>query len=173
MELHIKDYLIFTLVQKNRFALLKNLFNILNKITGEEKMYKRPIYQKIMQRMEEPRAFMQVLAGPRQVGKSTLADQVKESLSFPSHYASADGNSLPDSAWIEEQWELGRLCAKKVKNNQSALLILDEIQKIPNWSDIVNTDRDNCTSSQQTFGMCNNNTSFSPSQRRTFTNLIA
>ncbi len=100
-------------------------------------MYKRPIYQKIMQRMEEPRAFMQVLAGPRQVGKSTLAHQVKESLPFPSHYASADGNSLPDFAWIAEQWELGRLYTKEVNNHQSALLILDEIQKIPNWSDVV------------------------------------
>ncbi len=80
---------------------------------------------------------MQVLAGPRQVGKSTLAYQVKESLSSPSHYVSADGNSLPDSTWIVEQWELGRLRAKEAKNNQGALLILDEIQKIPNWADIV------------------------------------
>ena len=99
-------------------------------------MYKRPLYQKIMQRMEEPRAFMQVLAGPRQVGKSTLAHQVKGALPLLSHYASADGISLGDPAWIAEQWELGRLLAKEA-GSQGALLILDEIQKIPYWSDAV------------------------------------
>ncbi len=100
-------------------------------------MYKRPFYQKVMQRLEEPRAFMQVLAGPRQVGKSTLAHQVKDSLSFPSYYASTDGSSSYGSAWIAEQWEVGRLLAQRTDNHQGALLILDEIQKISNWSDFV------------------------------------
>jgi predicted AAA+ superfamily ATPase len=36
-------------------------------------MYKRPLYQKIMEMVTAPRNFIQALAGPRQVGKSTLA----------------------------------------------------------------------------------------------------
>lgn len=111
-------------------------------------MYKRPFYQKIMKRVEEPRAFMQVLAGARQVGKSTLALQVKDSLSFPSHYASADGSFLHDTAWIVEQWEVARLLAQKMDNHQGALLILDEIQKIPHWSDAVKKLWDEDTSNQ-------------------------
>jgi len=100
-------------------------------------MYKRSFYQKIMERMEGPRTFMQVLAGPRQVGKSTLAHQVRKSLPCPSHYASTDGSSLHDSAWIEEQWNVGRLYAQKAIPALGALLILDEIQKIPHWSNTV------------------------------------
>lgn len=100
-------------------------------------MYKRPLYQKVMGRIEGPRGFMQVLAGPRQVGKSMLAHQIRQSLSFPSHYASADNSSLHDSTWIEQQWEIGRQCAENAHNAQGALLILDEIQKISCWSDMV------------------------------------
>ena len=35
-------------------------------------MYKRPIFQKIIKRLQEKRRFIQVLAGPRQTGKTTL-----------------------------------------------------------------------------------------------------
>lgn len=108
-------------------------------------MYKRPLYQKVMERIEGPRSFMQVLAGPRQVGKSTLAHQIRESLSFPSHYASADGSSLHDTTWIEQQWEVGRQKAQNVPDARGALLILDEIQKISNWSDAVKKLWDNNT----------------------------
>ncbi|MBM3610541.1 MAG: ATP-binding protein [Alphaproteobacteria bacterium] len=98
-------------------------------------MYIRPVYQKIMGRLLEPRQFIQVLAGPRQVGKTTLASQVARSTSLETHYASADEPVLKDSSWIEQQWEIGRLRAKKAP--QGALLILDEIQKIPHWSEII------------------------------------
>ena len=100
-------------------------------------MFKRPFYHKVMKRIEGPRSFMQVLAGPRQVGKSTLAHQVKQSLSFPSYYATADGRSLHDAAWIEQQWKVGRQLVLQSNNTLGALLILDEIQKIPHWSDTV------------------------------------
>lgn len=99
--------------------------------------YKRPLYDKVRERLIAPRAFMQVLAGPRQVGKTTLAQQVKELLPLPSHYASADSSCLRDSAWIEQQWETGRQLAKQTSHEFGALLILDEIQKIPFWPDMV------------------------------------
>ncbi len=100
-------------------------------------MYKRPVYKKIIARLEEPRAFIQILSGPRQVGKTTLAHQVRELLPLPSHYASADAPTLRPLSWIEEQWEIGRLHAKQATTPLGALLILDEIQKIPKWSEIV------------------------------------
>ncbi|MBA3813695.1 MAG: ATP-binding protein [Alphaproteobacteria bacterium] len=100
-------------------------------------MYTRPLYQTILERLAAPRVFMQVLAGPRQVGKTTLAHQIRKILTVPSHYASSDGFSLRNEAWIEEQWELGRRLAKESTDGFGALLVLDEIQKIPLWSDVV------------------------------------
>lgn len=99
-------------------------------------MYIRPLYNKIIERLTTPRTFMQVLAGPRQVGKTTLAHQIKDLLPYPSHYASSDGSSLRDYPWIEQQWEIGRQLAKS-NNTLGALVVLDEIQKIPFWPDIV------------------------------------
>ena len=96
-------------------------------------MYKRPLYQTLLSRLKEPRRFLQVLAGPRQVGKTTLAHQAMEGVRTRSHYASADEPTLQDRAWIEQQWDLGRLKAK----DGEALLVLDEVQKIPGWSEVV------------------------------------
>ena len=98
-------------------------------------MYQRPIFQTIVARLAEPRHFIQVLAGPRQVGKTTLAQQAADSLGFPYQYASADEPTLRQSGWIEQQWDLARLKAKQ--ENKETLLILDEVQKIPDWSTIV------------------------------------
>lgn len=100
-------------------------------------MYKRPLYQKVMERVTDPRNFIQVLAGPRQVGKTTLAHQIRNTISCSSHYAAADGYSLRDTSWIEQQWDIGRQIAKSSQDPLGALLILDEIQKIPHWSEVV------------------------------------
>ena len=96
-------------------------------------MYKRPLYQTLQSRLKEPRRFLQVLAGPRQVGKTTLARQAMEGSRSRSHYASADEPTLQNRAWIEQQWDLGRLKAK----NGEALLVLDEVQKVTGWSEVV------------------------------------
>jgi len=100
-------------------------------------VYNRPVFQKLIKRAEEKRNFLQVLAGPRQVGKTTLALQVRESVSLPTHYASADYPTLRDMAWIEQQWEIGRIRTKQSNDPGGALLFLDEIQKIPGWADVV------------------------------------
>lgn len=121
----------------------KIFFNLLDKMIQLNKkikakyMYKRLLYEKVLERVEGPRKFMQVLVGPRQVGKTTLAHQIRETIEFPSSYASSDGYSLRDGAWLEQQWEKGRQLAKKSPEPSGALLILDEIQKIPHWSDTV------------------------------------
>ena len=96
-------------------------------------MFKRHAFQILLSRIREPRKFIQVLAGPRQVGKTTLARQVIDAGGIPSHYASADAPTLRDRIWIEQQWDLGRLRA----GEGDALLVLDEIQKIGEWSEVV------------------------------------
>ena len=59
-------------------------------------MFKRPMYRVVLDRIAEPRRFIQVMAGPRQTGKTTLAQQVMSDLTIPSHYASADEPTLKD-----------------------------------------------------------------------------
>lgn len=63
--------------------------------------------------------------------------QFKEALPYPSHYASADEPVSHGFSWIEQQWEIGRLRARESKGNEGALLILDEVQKISQWSSVV------------------------------------
>lgn len=97
-------------------------------------MKKRPIFKQLLERLQEPRKFIQVLLGPRQVGKTILALQVVEEMKKPCHYISADFSTLQDLTWLQQQWEVAR---QKVKHHQHCLLIIDEIQKIPHWSEIV------------------------------------
>ena len=96
-------------------------------------MFKRPVYNVIFERVSEPRRFMQVLSGPRQTGKTTLARQLIDCIKMPSRYASADELTLKSTFWIEQQWEAARTKARTGK----ALLVLDEVQKIPGWSETV------------------------------------
>lgn len=96
-------------------------------------MKKRPIFKTLIERLEEPRRLIQVLLGPRQVGKTTLALQAIESLKRPSHYVSADLATLQTESWLEQQWEIAR---SQVGEN-GAVFIIDEVQKIPHWSDLI------------------------------------
>jgi hypothetical protein len=93
------------------------------------------MYDKLLKRLREPRRFLQVLAGARQTGKTTLVQQVLEDIPGQGHYATADEPTLKDRSWIEQQWEAGRLLAGK--KGKPAILVLDEIQKIPGWSETV------------------------------------
>ncbi len=98
--------------------------------------FRRPFFQVLAGRLAEPRRFIQVLAGPRQAGKTTLARQVLEATDLPSSYASADDPTLRDRVWIEAQWERGRLQAREA-GERGAVLVLDEVQKVPAWSATV------------------------------------
>jgi predicted AAA+ superfamily ATPase len=100
-------------------------------------MYKRPIYKVLMKRLAESRRFIQVLSGPRQTGKTTLAQQAIAGKKIPNHYATADEPALKDRNWIEQQWEVARLKSKSGSRKKKTLLVLDEIQKIPGWSETV------------------------------------
>lgn len=95
--------------------------------------YQRPQGAVLAARLNEPRRFMQVLAGPRQVGKSTLVQQVAEVLDRPVRHASADEPMLRGAEWIAQQWE----AARRSTSPAGSVLVLDEIQKVPGWSEAV------------------------------------
>jgi predicted AAA+ superfamily ATPase len=105
-------------------------------VAARQKVYRRPIYDRILERAHEPRRFIQVLAGPRQVGKTTLARQVMDAIGMPGHLASADAPDPEDIGWIYTQWAIGRQQAR-MGGRAGALLVLDEVQKVRDWSDVV------------------------------------
>jgi predicted AAA+ superfamily ATPase len=100
----------------------------------EKTPFQRPQVATLTARLLEPRRFMQVVAGPRQVGKSTLVQQATETLDMPVRYVSADEPTLRGTDWIGQQWEAARL---SIAGDDGAVLVLDEIQKIPTWSETV------------------------------------
>jgi hypothetical protein len=100
-------------------------------------MYKRLSFATLVRRLSEPRRFIQVLAGPRQTGKTTLARQVMAAMDMPSLYATADEPALQERVWIEQQWETARRRSLGAGRKRKALLVLDEIHKIPGWSETV------------------------------------
>jgi len=93
----------------------------------------RPQLATLSPRLRAPRRFLQILAGPRQVGKTTLARQAIADFPGPGHYASADLPAAPETAWIERQWQI----ARAMTGADSSLLVLDEVQKVPRWSEAV------------------------------------
>jgi hypothetical protein len=99
-------------------------------------MYIRPQSKDLARRLKEPRRFIQVMTGARQVGKTTLVRQVLDHSKLRSHYASADEPTLQGSEWIGQQWEAARLEAKDA-GRRGSLLVLDEIQNVPHWSETV------------------------------------
>lgn len=97
-------------------------------------MHKRVIFSQLIKRLREPRKFIQTLLGPRQVGKTTLALQALKTLRKPFHYISADLATLQNLSWLYQQWEIARY---KAKSSKGALLVIDEIQKIPHWAETL------------------------------------
>jgi predicted AAA+ superfamily ATPase len=98
--------------------------------------YQRPQAATLAERLAEPRRHLQVVAGSRQVGKSTLVQQVVEAVGLPVRSASADEPTLRGPEWIEQQWQAARLVTAEA-GKAGAVLVLDEIQKIPGWSESV------------------------------------
>lgn len=104
-------------------------------------MYKRSEYKTIKSRMEEPRRFIQVFMGPRQIGKSTVVKQVLKDMNTPYQFFSADNVPASDQAWLSNIWESTRVLLKS-GGHDSIILVIDEIQKIQNWSEVVKKEWD-------------------------------
>jgi predicted AAA+ superfamily ATPase len=86
--------------------------------------------------MNETRKFIQVLMGPRQVGKTTMMKQLTEEVEIETISVSVDGVINSNWLWIEQVWENARIQLKNSTKNE-VILIIDEIQKLDNWSEIV------------------------------------
>lgn len=112
-------------------------------------MYKIAEYQIIKNRLEEQRKFIQVVMGARQIGKSTVVKQVLKDISIPFQLFSADNVPATNSAWISNCWA----AVRSLKENNGwncVILVIDEIQKIANWSEVVKKEWD-----EDTFHDCN------------------
>jgi hypothetical protein len=96
-------------------------------------VFQRPHGAELTRRLGEPRRFIQVVAGARQVGKTTLVQQVAEGLDAPVRFASADEPTLRGADWIAQQWEASRLAV----GARGAVLVIDEVQKAVSWSESV------------------------------------
>lgn len=106
--------------------------------------YLRKQYNTLKERVEEPRKFIQVIAGPRQVGKSTLVSQVLRQIELAYMMEVADGVDSTDTDWIRRVWESART-TMQLRKEKVFLLVIDEIQKIDNWSDAVKREWDEDT----------------------------
>lgn len=109
--------------------------------------YLRKQFGTLKERVLEPRKFMQVVAGPRQVGKSTLVGQVLEQVSIAHVIEVADGVDPKDSDWIHRVWEAAR-ATMTIRGVEEYLLVIDEVQKIENWSEMVKREWDADTRSR-------------------------
>jgi len=95
----------------------------------------RPVVEAILAGLRHEKPLLQVLIGPRQVGKTTAAGHVRERLGWPAHEATADAAIPHSPEWIETQWRLAR--ARRGSSKGRVLLVLDELQKVPGWSEVV------------------------------------
>lgn len=113
----------------------------------------------LRQRLDEPPTFMIVIAGPRQIGKSTLVRQVLAGRQatfiaadqpLPEHvdlFTSPPMNAetstqrtpgaQPTTEWLVNQWTQARAKAKALSSGEQFVLAIDEIQKVPRWSEVV------------------------------------
>ena len=97
-------------------------------------LYKRKICIELIKRLQETRKFIQIITGPRQTGKTTGIKIALNEISIHSLYVTCDDPGIHDRIWLEQMWEQAR---QKLIQNKEYLLVIDEIQKIPNWPEIV------------------------------------
>jgi len=98
--------------------------------------HSRYLLEDITRRLKEERMFLQVIAGPRQVGKTTMCRQIAAQWKGLVRYHTADSALRPDGEWIDGAWDALR---KQMEFQQAdeAVLIIDEVQKVENWSEAV------------------------------------
>jgi uncharacterized protein len=102
---------------------------------SQKTRFQRPQAAILARRLQEPRRFLQIVTGPRQVGKTTLVEQVFAETGLPHLIVSADEPTLRDAGWLAAQWEQARLLASR--QTAGALFAVDEVQKVSGWSETV------------------------------------
>ena len=98
-------------------------------------MYYREAFFELKNRILEQHSLIQVIVGPRQVGKTTMVKQLFELDQINGQYHIADSVSNADTTWIEAIWNAARIDSSL--SNKVTVLAIDEIQKIHQWSEIV------------------------------------
>jgi len=96
-------------------------------------MFKRKLVSQLSQRLIEPRRFIQLIVGPRQTGKTTAVLQSIDDSHINAHFVSADDPGFNSTEWLRNEWEQARALSKSGEST----LIIDEIQKVKDWSSIV------------------------------------
>lgn len=107
-------------------------------------MFERQHLAILKSRMAEPRRRIQIVMGPRQVGKSTMVGQFVDQAEVPCDFFAADGVSRFDISWIANRWQESRL-KMDIHGETERILIIDEIQKVDNWSEQVKKEWDEDT----------------------------
>ncbi len=97
-------------------------------------MYRRDISFTLEKRLGEPRRFIQIVIGPRQTGKTTSVEQAVKGSGLPYRFATADSPSAKDAAWLELEWRQARAL---VADGRPAVLVVDEVQKVHQWPEVV------------------------------------
>ena len=103
-------------------------------------MIQRAEIKELIERLKEPRKFIQVIVGPRQVGKTTMVSQAMEQIDIPHLFFSAD-NIFASNEWLAEKWQSARLMVQS-QGLAQLIVVIDEVQKIPNWSERVKKEWD-------------------------------
>lgn len=113
----------------------------------------RPQFSDIQARLNEPRGKMQVIVGPRQVGKTTLIGQVLEHWTTPFESVSEDDVVGVSADWLAQIWETQRMKISLHKE-EKRLLVVDEVQKVKNWSEVVKAEWDIDTRERRNLSYC-------------------
>lgn len=125
-------------------------------------IFKRSLVEQLVSRLSEQPKHIQIIGGPRQTGKTTLVrqacEEIYEKTKRANHFCAVDkptGRSniivhhagyedqiiapdKPDVEWLVHQWEKARAKTRSEGCKATGhILVLDEIQKIPNWSEAV------------------------------------
>lgn len=107
-------------------------------------MFTRSQYSVLMSRIMEKRDKIQVISGPRQVGKSTMVKQVLQASPIPYMFETADNVPAEASSWIADTWATAR-ARMQMDKVPEFLLVIDEVHKLANWSEAVKKEWDTDT----------------------------
>ncbi len=74
--------------------------------------------------------LVQVLIGPRQVGKTTsIIAFLKQHYADGFHYYNSEEHFQSSNQWVQECWYKAQ--------KQNKVLVIDEVQKIPDWAQVI------------------------------------